>query len=173
MVLCGLVHDMSIPLGIALSCPNHHIDKAHINVDDPNKDNWDLAFNDYLEELSDDKTPAFVAWDYWGELQNNQYLTVMRKYGHKPSIFLRDIKSFETHAALLPGGMAGPEPTDAQRQQAFPRAFPPSAIHWLFEIDGNGTHNRATMTREAMAIRLDAHYHQEVIDAKQRIKDGC
>ena len=23
MVLCGLVHDMSIPPGIALSCPNH------------------------------------------------------------------------------------------------------------------------------------------------------
>ena len=131
-----------------------------------------MAFNNYLEELGDDKNPPCAAWHYWGELQNNQYLTVMRKYGHKPSIFLRNIKTFETHAALLPGGMAGLEPTDAQRRQAFPRAFPPEAIHWLFEIDGNGTHDRATMTREAMANRLDAHYWHEVIDAKKRLKDG-
>ena len=29
MVLCGLVHDMSIPPGIALSCPNHHGCRNH------------------------------------------------------------------------------------------------------------------------------------------------
>ena len=63
--------------------------------------------------------------------------------------------------------MAGLEPTDAQRRQTFLRAFPPEAIHWLFEIDGNGTHDRATMMREFMAKRLDAHYFHEVINAKK------
>ena len=91
------------------------ISKANIDVNNPDPDDWDLAFNDFLEELSEDKTPATDAWDYWGELQNNQYEAVMKKYGHKPSTFLRHIKTLETHAALLPGGMTGLEPTDVQR----------------------------------------------------------
>ena len=92
----------------------------------------------------------------------------MEALGHSPTDYLREIKRVELWAESLPS-ITGTEPSEDVRKDIFFNLFEEEDQEWFEKTDNNGDNNRRTMSRLAVAKRMEANMTSRLSAAKEAI----
>ena len=140
--------------------PNQSIDPEN-----PDADDFDMVVANFCAAIAGQEWPGNDVFKY---LLAIRFKEVMEAFGDSPTDFLREIKRIESWAESLPA-ITGTEPSEDERKDTFFNAFEEEDQEWFEKTDNNGNHNRRTMSRLAVAKRMEANMTSRLSAAKKAI----